>query len=153
MSGNMKSQENIDSEIQTEPKKPKRVYDWIKYRNIKEATVNYSALKGLKRINKILSFFIRTSLAGVFIGFGFYALYTHYIDIFNTRINQLEKMINAEEEDERKIVYLNSHIKLAIDYGRNQIMDQVEDKTGITYYRDKLLKNASGLVLETCKNY
>ena len=29
-------------------------------------------------------------------------------------------------------------------------MDAVEDKTGITYYREKLLKNATGLVLETC---
>jgi hypothetical protein len=150
MSDNSNSQQNLN--IQNSPKKPKRVYDWIKYRNIKEATVNYSALKGLKRVNKILSFFIKMSIAGVFIGYGCYALYTHYIDIFDTRIKQLEKMINTEGEDERKIVYLNNHIKLGIDYGRNQIMDQVEDKSGITYYREKLLKNASGIVLETCKN-
>jgi hypothetical protein len=150
MSDNSNSQQNLNT--QNSPKKPKRVYDWIKYRNIKEATVNYSALKGLKRVNKILSFFIKMSIAGVFIGYGCYALYTHYIDIFDTRIKQLEKMINTEGEDERKIVYLNNHIKLGIDYGRNQIMDQVEDKSGITYYREKLLKNASGIVLETCKN-
>jgi hypothetical protein len=38
MSDNFKSHENTNSKIQNESKKPKRVYDWIKYRNFKEAT-------------------------------------------------------------------------------------------------------------------
>jgi hypothetical protein len=146
--------ENLNEGVKSsrkEPKKPRRIYDWIKYRNIKEATVNNSALVGLRRVNKIISTFIKISFAGMFIGYGLYAMYTNYTEIFEKRIKSIERMIDTEGEDEKKIVYLNNHIKLGLEYGRIQEMDAAEDKTGITHYREKLLKNASGLVLETCK--
>lgn len=130
--------------------KPKKIIDWIKYRNMKESTINYTALTGLKRINKILTRFIKLSFIGFTIGFGSLAVYNHFQDLFKNRIDQIEQMISSEGEDEKKIVYLNNHIRQSIEYGKKSEMDDIEEKTGIIYYREKLLKNAKGLVLETC---
>ncbi len=131
-------------------KSPKKVIDWIKYKNIKDATINNSALKGLKRVNKILLKFLKISVISLTLYFSSKLLYIHYQDVFFFRIKNLENSLNSLTEDQKKIMYLNNHMKLNIEYGYAQEMDKSEDKTGITYYREKLLSKASGLVLETC---
>jgi len=131
-------------------KKPRKIIDWIKYRNMKESTINFTALTGLKRINKILTRFIKFSIIGFTLGFGSLAVYNHFQDVFNNRINQIEQIISQEGEEEKKIVYLNNHIRQSIEYGNKSEMDNIEEKTGIIHFRQKLLKNAKGLVLETC---
>ena len=102
---NANKEKNIDA-----PHKPKRIIDWIKYKNMKEATINYTALTGLKRVNRILTRLIKFSILGFIVGYGCFSLYNHYNDIFENRIKTLEELISKEGEDEKKIVYLNNHI-------------------------------------------
>ncbi len=131
-------------------KSPKKIYDWIKYNNIKDATINNSALKGLKRVNKIVSRFLKFSFFSLFVYFGYKISLKHYEDVFHNNIKNLEKSLNLFSEEERKYAYLNNHIKLSLEYGNSSEMNSIENKTGIAYYREKLLQNAKGLVLETC---
>lgn len=130
--------------------KPKKIIDWIKFRNIKEVTINNSALKGLKKINSLLSRFIKVGIIG-FLSYNCFKLaINHFEDVFYKNIEKLENEINKLDEDRKKYIYLQNHIKLSLEYGNSKRMDDIEKKTGIAYYREKLLKNASGLILETC---
>jgi hypothetical protein len=128
--------------------KTRKVVDWIKYQNIKENTKNYSALKGLKRVNTFLTRSIKYGVLAFFIGYGCYKYYKDYQETIINGIKSLEEDINNLEE--KPLEYLNSHIKLSIEYGNPNLINKAEDDSGITYYREKLLKNATGLVLETC---
>jgi hypothetical protein len=131
-------------------KSPRKIFDWIKYQNIKESTINNSALVGLRRINKKFSLFIKLSIFTLGYYFTTKIIKDHFEDVFFHRIKNLEKSLKSLSEDQKKITYLNNHIKMSIEYGDIKGMDEIEDKTGITYYREKLLRKASGLVLETC---
>jgi len=129
----------------------KKVVDWIKFKNLKDATINYSALQGLNRINKLLSRFIKYGLLGFIIIGGSYIYYKRYCDIISNGVQFLEKQIH--NLDDKQIIYLKNHIRLSLDYAYPDDILKAEDKIGITYYRQKLLRNASGLVIETCKYF
>jgi hypothetical protein len=135
--------------MEKEQPKTRKVVDWIKYKNIKDASTNYSALKGLKGVNKILYRFIKWGLIGFFIGLGSLTYYKYFQDITKNGIKNFETKLKAADNKER--LYLLKHQKLSLEYGNLKNIIRSEDKMGITYYREKLLKNASGLVLETCK--
>jgi hypothetical protein len=127
---------------------PKRVIDWIKFKNLKDNSVNYSAMTGLKRINKILSRFIKFGVLGLFLSLGAIKFYKDYKENFENGIKNFEEKIKALDDKER--IYLNKHRQLSIEYANISNFRDAEERTGISYYREKLLKNASGLVLETC---
>jgi hypothetical protein len=131
--------------------KTKKVVDWIKYKNLKEASINYSALKGLKRVNKILSRIIKFGLIGFLFYSGIQTCYLKYKQIMENEINDLENQLKRNPN--LKKLYLQNHLKLSLDYVNRDDYVLSEDKADITYYREKLLKNATGLVLETCKKY
>lgn len=134
--------------MENQQTKTRKVVDWIKYKNIQEASVNNSALKGLKRVNNILSRFLKYGLIGFFVGFGALTYYKYFQDVLKNGIKNLEEKLNSADNKER--IYLLKHRKLSIEYGNMKNIYRAEDKMGITYYREKLLKNATGLVLETC---
>jgi hypothetical protein len=135
--------------MENEQPKTRKVIDWIKYKNIKDASKNYSALKGLKRVNKILYRFIKWGLIGFVVSIGSISYYKYFQEITQNGIKNFESKLNALDNKER--FYLLKHQKLSLEYGNIKNIIRSEDKIGITYYREKLLKNASGLVLETCK--
>ncbi len=126
----------------------KKVVDWIKFQNLRESTRNYTALKGLGRINKILSKTTKYGLLGLIIFIGSYSSYRMYKETMETGIDYFEKRLDTIHDKQR--VYLTNHVKLSLEYANNYDINYAEDKSGITYYREKLLKNANGLVLETC---
>lgn len=132
----------------TTHKKPRKVVDWIKYKNIREATINYSALKGLKRVNSILSGVIKYGILGFFVFAGTWYAIKSYRETMQEGIKYFENKLNSLPDKER--IYLNNHIKLSLDYANPKDIINAEDNLGVTYYREKLLKNANGLVLETC---
>ncbi len=128
----------------------KKVVDWIKYKNIQESTRNNnSALKGLRRVNKILSRSIKLGIFSFISLSTFYYYYRDYNDTMNNAIPFLEKRVATIPD--KKNIYMQNHIKLSLEYSDLTNILNAEDKAGLTYYREKLIKNASGLVLETCK--
>jgi hypothetical protein len=136
-------------ETKNEQPKSRKVVDWIKYKNIKDASTNISALKGLKRVNRILSRFIIFGLIGFSVGLGSLYCYKYYQEIMHNGIKNLEAKLNAVDNIKR--LYILKHRKLSLEYGNLKNILRSEDNMGITYYRQKLIKKAYGLVLETCK--
>jgi hypothetical protein len=110
-------------------KSPRKIFDWIKYQNIKECTINNSALKGLRRINKKFSIFIKISILTLGYYFTTKIIKDHIEDVFFKRIKNLEKSIKSLSEDEKKIAYLTNHIKMSIEYGNEREMNIIEENT------------------------
>ena len=128
----------------------KRVIDWIKLKNIREQTKNnYSALKGLRRVNNLLYKTLKYGFILTLVCFGGHGLYRRFNDTMENGIKEFENKIN--DIYDKKRLYLQKHRALMLDYSAAKEVDAAENKIGITYYREKLVKNASGTVLETCK--
>lgn len=134
--------------MENQQPKTKKVVDWIKYKNIKDASTNFSALKGLKRVNTILYRIMKWGLIGFVVCYGSLNYYKYFQDLTQNGIKNFEAKL--EKLDNKQRLYLHKHQKLSLEYGNLKNIIRSEDKMGISYYREKLLKNASGLVLETC---
>ena len=129
--------------------KPKKVVDYIKLRTIKDNSNNFSALIGLKRVNNILKKFIKYGICGTVIAFVVIVGYNHYNNVMLNGIKNFDDML-SKIYDKRKAFY-DKHKILFLDYSQKKDIDRSEDVANITSSRKKLIKNASGLVLETCK--
>jgi hypothetical protein len=129
--------------------KPKKILDTIKLRNYNEASMNLSALKGLRRINTTLSRFIKLGLALLISGFSYFKLKSHFNYIMNNSVKNLEEKVTKLQNIEK--FYLERHKNLMLDYAVKESIDNSEESFGIIDVRNKYMKYANGLVLETCK--
>lgn len=99
--------------------KSKKVVDWIKFNNIKENSINLSALDGLKKRNEILRKFIKYSIVFGIAGYTSY----YYFNQFNmvikdggrTFINRINSMPN------KKSTFRDSHKFLCLEYIDNKV--------------------------------
>ncbi len=126
----------------------KRVIDYIKLKNHTDASINSSALVGLRRYNKILKNSIKfvLLLGGTFLGL------TKIREIYET-INNGKTAIHNKIENNTRIEsnFRKSHQNLVLEYIDNKDFNKKEELTGIFDARFKLInKWAQGIVLETC---
>ncbi len=126
----------------------KRVIDYIKLKNHTDASINSSALVGLRRYNKILKNSIKfvLLLGGTFLGL------TKIREIYET-INNGKTAIHNKIENNTRIEsnFRKSHQNLVLEYIDNKDFKKKEELTGIFDARFKLInKWAQGIVLETC---
>jgi hypothetical protein len=99
--------------------KSKKVIDWIKFNNIKENSVNLSALDGLKRRNIILRKTIKYSIVFGFLGYATFYYFKEYdlviADGGRTFINRLNSLPN------KKSTFKDSHKLLCLEYLDNKV--------------------------------
>jgi len=99
--------------------KSKKVIDWIKFNNIKENSVNLSALDGLKRRNNILRKSIKYSIVLGILGYTSYYYLNEYNIIVSdggrTFINRLNNLPN------KKSTFKDSHKLLCLEYLDNKV--------------------------------
>lgn len=126
----------------------KRVVDYIKLKNHTDASVNLSALKGLKRFGKILKF---SNISIILIG-GTFLLLSKYREIEETLVNGKQTFLKKIENNPRnETLFKTAHQNLIFEYSDFKDFNSKEDMTGITDARHKLITNwAEGVVLETC---
>ena len=128
----------------------RRVVDYVKLKNHMDLTINNSALVGLRRQNRILRIFIKSSL---FLGFGSFIIYSQMNDIENTltieKKNLLKQLQNTEKH---KKSFIKGHLLAKDEYKNDKDFVLKENDSEVTFYRNKLINHwASGAVLETCR--
>jgi hypothetical protein len=129
----------------------KRVVDYIKLKNYADASINSSALVGLRRTNKILS----NSVKFVLLLGGTFLASAKFREIQET-LNNGKALFNKKIENNPRIesLFKKSHQKLILEYSDNKEFNKKEEMTGIFDARFKLInKWAEGVVLETCLIY
>jgi hypothetical protein len=131
--------------------KTRKIVDWIKVNNLKEATRNYSALTGLKRVNNIIKFIFKMTIGGAIIYIPLVGFLNDVDNVLKNGSKNFFKKINAIPNKEK--LFHNAHYKSILNYHDDDEFENKETELGIYDYRRKLFKNASGLVLETCKIY
>jgi hypothetical protein len=129
--------------------KTKKIVDWIKVYNLKDQTRNYSALKGLGRVNKIISTIFKLTIGGFILYFPISSFLRDVDNVLKNGPNEFFKSLDSIPNKEK--IFHDAHYKSIINYGNENTIENKEIELGIYDYRKKLLKNASGLVLETCK--
>ena len=104
--------------------KSKKVIDWIKFNNIKENSINFSALDGLKRRNNILRKTIKYSIVLGFLGYATFYYHNEYnmliTDSGRTFLNKLNSLPN------KKSTFKDSHKLLCLEYLDNKV--KINDK-------------------------
>jgi hypothetical protein len=92
----------------------KKVVNWIKYNNIKNNSSNYTALKGMRRINKTISFFLKIGIPFSILTTGMIAFYYDFDYITKQGVYDFNKKLNSLQNVEK--IFLNAHKKLMLDY-------------------------------------
>jgi hypothetical protein len=131
--------------------KTKKVVDWIKFNNLKEQTRNYTALKGLGRVTKITKMLLKITIGGLLVYFPLVGFLNDVESVLKNEPKNFFKRLYALPNREK--IFHSAHYNSIIGYAKDDIFETKEVELGIHDYRKKLLKNANGLVLETCKNY
>jgi hypothetical protein len=100
-------------------KNQKRVVDWIKYKNIKDNSLNNSALEGLSRRNKILKGIIKSMFVFTILGYNGY----NYINEFNYLIKDSGKnfLKNLNNSANKKLIFKDSHKLQCLEYLDNKV--------------------------------
>ena len=99
--------------------KTKKVVDWIKFNNIKENSINFSALPGLKHRNNLIIKIIKISIFSAFVGYTSFFYYNEYNLIISdggkTFLKELNNLPN------KKSTYKDSHKLLCLEYLDNKV--------------------------------
>lgn len=128
----------------------KKVINWIKVKNIQDNSINFSALKGLSRINKTMKTFIALIVLGSFGGY----IYTFLRDEIDYTLGEgrqkflhYVKYLKFKENS-----FIEGHRQNLPEYFDVKKIELAEANSGILDLRRKLLSYAQGNVLETCKH-
>jgi hypothetical protein len=101
--------------------KTKKVIDWIRFQNIRDNSRNFTALKGLSRVNKILSFLLKYGIASCFLAAGiiWYKKDLYYVLNKGPKdfLNKLNDLPNKEE------IYMKAHKNLLIDFLSDEVIN------------------------------
>jgi hypothetical protein len=94
--------------------KTKKVIDWMKYKNYKDHSRNFSALTGLQRVNKILGRGIKLTISGLLLYIPYKIFAKDVEEVLSNGANEFYRKLENTPKNEK--IFHNSHYKSVINF-------------------------------------
>jgi hypothetical protein len=99
--------------------KSKKGIDWIKFNNIKQNSINFSALDGLRKRNIILKRMIKGSILSAIIGYSFQYFYNDFKNTIKDSGKTFMKKLNNLPN--KTTAFKDAHRLLCLEYLDNKV--------------------------------